>query len=316
MAANVQAQPAVAALTPPKERARSQNRVLRRFLRYRTAVLGLIIMIALLILVFFGSVALPYDLAVDPVPGSKLRAPSEAHFLGTDQIGRDVLARAVYGGQISLIIGVTAMLLSLLVGTLVGAVAGCYGGAVDNLLMRLTEAVLTIPRLFLLLTMSKFFGGRIPPLNLFGREFSGSVIVIVVILGITSWPSLARIVRAQILSIKQMEFVLAAESLGVTRRRILLRHILPNATATIIVSATLGIAGAIQSEAYISFLGLGVDSRTPTWGNMLNLAPRYLGSAPWMWLVPGALLLLTVLAVNFVGDGLRDALDPKSQKVL
>jgi peptide/nickel transport system permease protein len=315
MAANAQAQ--IATLNPAAaEQPRSQNRVLRRFLRHRAAVIGLVILIGLTLFVVFGSLFLPYTLAIDPAPADKLEAPSALHAMGTDQIGRDVLARAVYGGQISLIIGITAMLLSLVFGTLVGAVAGYYGGWADNLLMRMTEAVLTIPRLFLLLTMSKFFGGRIPTINLFGREFSGSVIVIVIILGITSWPGLARIVRAQILSLKQMEFVLAAESLGVRRRRILFRHILPNATATIIVSATLGIAGAIQSEAYISFLGLGVDSRTPTWGNMLQLAPRYLGSAPWMWLFPGALLLLTVLGVNFVGDGLRDALDPKSQKAL
>lgn len=292
----------------------NRNRTLRRFLRHRAAVLGLIIVTGLILFVFVGSAAFPYSLATDPDPINKLKAPGGAALMGTDQIGRDVLARAIYGGQISLIIGISAMLLSLLFGTVIGAIAGFYGGWVDNVLMRLTEAVLTIPRLFLLLTMSKFFGGRVPSLFLFGREFSGSVIVIVIILGITSWPGLARIVRSQILSLKQMEFVLAAESLGVRRMSVLFGHVLPNATATIIVSATLGIAGAIQSEAYISFLGLGVDSRTPTWGNMLNQAPKFLGSAPWMWLFPGALLVLTVLGVNFVGDGLRDALDPRSQR--
>jgi len=315
MAATTLPTPALpAALGAEVPSVKSGSRVLRRFLRHRAAVLGMIILIGLALFVVGGSLLLPYALAVDPAPRFKLQAPGAEHTFGTDQIGRDILARLVYGGQISLLIGITAMLLSLLVGTLIGALAGYYGGLLDSILMRLTEAVLTIPRLFLLLTMSKFFGGRVPPLVIGGREFSGSVIVIIVILGITSWPGLARIVRAQILSLRQMEYVLAAESLGVRRGRILFRHILPNATATIIVSATLGIASAIQSEAYISFLGLGVDSKTPTWGNMLQLAPRYLGSAPWMWLFPGALLLLTVLGVNFVGDGLRDALDPKSQK--
>jgi peptide/nickel transport system permease protein len=292
----------------------NSNRALRRFLGHKAAVFGMVILVGLILFIVGGSLVFPYSLAIDPVPLQKLKPPGVLHPLGTDQIGRDILARAIYGGQISLIIGITAMLLSLTVGTVIGAIAGYYGGVVDSALMRLTEAVLTIPRLFLLLTMSKFFGGRIPPLQFAGREFSGSVIVIIIILGITSWTSLARIVRAQILSLKQMEFVLAAESLGVPRTRILRAHILPNALATIIVSATLGIAGAIQSEAYISFLGLGVDSKTPTWGNMIQLAPGYLESAPWMWIVPGALLLITVLGVNFVGDGLRDALDPKNQK--
>jgi peptide/nickel transport system permease protein len=197
---------------------------------------------------------------------------------------------------------------------MVGAVAGYYGGLVDSLLMRLTEAVMTIPRLFLLLVLAKAFGGRVPTINLFGREFSGGVVVVIVVIGITSWTSLARIVRAQILSIRQMEFVTAAESLGVPGLRILIRHVLPNTLASIIVSATLGIAGAILSESYVSFLGLGVDYKTPTWGNLMQLGYKYIATAPWMWLFPGLLIVITVLSINFVGDGLRDALDPRSQK--
>jgi peptide/nickel transport system permease protein len=308
------ASPAIARLDRDSEAPNIQRRALKRFLKHRAAIVGAVILCGLIVFVAGGSLAYPYSLATDPAPRQKLLGPSVDHLMGTDQIGRDILARMVYGGQISLLIGISAMVLSLLLGTLIGAIAGFFGGVVDNILMRLTEAVLTIPRLFLLLTMSKFFGGRIPPVVIGGREFSGSVIVIIFIIGITSWTSLARIVRSQILSLKQMEFVLAADSLGVPRMRILFSHVLPNATAAIIVSATLGIAAAIQSEAYISFLGLGVDSRTPTWGNMLQTAPRYLGSAPWMWIFPGLALLVTTLGVNFVGDGLRDALDPRSQK--
>lgn len=317
MATSTQSEPLVGSLAgvrAPGDTSHSRNRALHRFLRHRAAVLGTILLIGLLLYIVIGMLAYPYSAATDPFPLIKLKAPSPAHLLGTDQIGRDVLARTVYGGQISLIIGVTAMLLSLFLGTTIGAISGYYGGLIDNLLMRFTDALLTIPRLFLLLTMSKFFGGRVPALVIGGREFSGSVIVIIVIIGVTSWTGLARIVRAQILSLKQMEYVLAAESIGVPRWRILIGHILPNALASIIVSATLGIASAILAEAYISFLGLGVDAKTPTWGNMLQTAPRYLGSAPWLWVFPGLLILLTVLGVNFMGDGLRDALDPRSAK--
>jgi peptide/nickel transport system permease protein len=289
-------------------------RALRRFRKHKMALFGTALLVGLLAFVVIGSFIVPYERAITPIVLEKLRAPSAEHPFGTDQIGQDVLARTIYGGQLSLIIGVSAMLLSITVGTMVGAVAGYYGGLVDSLLMRLTEAVMTIPRLFLLLVLAKAFGGRVPAINLFGREFSGGVVVVIVVIGITSWTSLARIVRAQILSIRQMEFVTAAESLGVPGLRILIRHVLPNTLASIIVSATLGIAGAILSESYVSFLGLGVDYKTPTWGNLMQLGYKYIATAPWMWLFPGLLIVITVLSINFVGDGLRDALDPRSQK--
>jgi peptide/nickel transport system permease protein len=300
-------------LTTPIERPDS-GRAWRRFRRHRMALLGAALMIGLLLFVVVGSLVHSYDYATKPNVLNKLKPPGAEHWWGTDQIGQDVLARAVYGGQLSLIIGVSSMTVSIVLGTGIGAVAGYFGGVVDNLLMRFTEAILTIPRLFLLLTMSKFLGGRVPTLMIGGREFSGSVVVIILIIGITSWTSLARIVRAQVLSLKQMEFVTAAESIGTPRWKILTRHILPNTLASIIVSATLGIAGAILSESYVSFLGLGVDAKTPTWGNMLQLGYKYLSNAPWMWIFPGILIVLTVLGINFVGDGLRDALDPRSRQ--
>ncbi|MBU1662905.1 MAG: ABC transporter permease, partial [Chloroflexi bacterium] len=173
-----------------------------------------------------------------------------------------------------------------------------------------TEAMFNIPQLFLLLVMAKFFGGKIPNLTFLGREFSGSVIVIIVIIGITSWMYLARIVRVNFLSLKEREFVLAAHTTGTSNVSIIFNHILPNSIAPIIVSGTLSVANAIISEAYISFLGLGVQPPTATWGNMLEGAYNYIETAPWLWIFPGSLIVLTVLSINFVGDGLRDALDP------
>ncbi len=293
---------------------KTENRAWRRFRKHRMAMLGLLLLIGMILFVVVGSILIPYERATVPAVRNRLQAPSETALFGTDQLGQDVLARAIYGGQLSLLIGTSAMLLSILIGTFVGAVAGYYGGVIDNLLMRFTEAIMTIPRLFLLLVLAKYFGGRIPSLPFFGRELSGGVLVVVIVIGITSWTSLARIVRAQILSLKNMEFVTAAESLGVPNRRILIRHVLPNTLASIIVSATLGIAGAILSESYVSFLGLGVDAKTPTWGNMMQMGYRYISTAPWMWLFPGVLIVISVLCINFIGDGLRDALDPRSQK--
>ena len=239
--------------------------------------------------------------------------PSLDHPFGTDTIGRDALARTIYGGQISLIIGLLAVLIENIIGITIGALAGYYGGKVDALLMRFTEAMLNIPEIFLLIVMAKFFGGKVPELNLLGRDFSGSVVVIVVIIGLTSWMYLARIVRAEFLTLKENEFVLAARATGTSNFEIIFRHILPNSIAPIVVSATLGVANAILAEAYISFLGLGVQPPTATWGNMLDGANNYLESAPWLWFFPGMLILLTVLSINFLGDGLRDALDPHSR---
>ena len=243
----------------------------------------------------------------------KFQAPSGAHPFGTDKIGRDILARTIYGGQISIIIGIFAAVVEVVVGVLVGAIAGYFGGWLDDLLMRLTEAMLIIPPLFLLIVLAKSLGGKLPEIHLLGRDFSGSVIVIILVIGLTSWMYLARIVRANILSLKEMDFISAARAIGVSHARIIFVHLLPNTIAPIIVSATLGVANAILSEAYVSFLGLGVQGATATWGNMLDGAYQYLETAPWLWFFPGLLILITVLGVNFVGDGLRDAFDPRSR---
>lgn len=286
-----------------------------RFRRHKMALFGVSTLILLILYCFGGAFILSEQYANFNDTSIALQPPSAAHPFGTDVIGRDILARTIYGGQISLLIGMTAMLLEVTLGIVIGALAGYFGGWFDNLLMRFTEAVLIIPQIFLLLVMAKFFAGDIPDVALFGRQFSGSVIVIIVIIGITSWPYLARIVRAEFLSIKENEFVLAARATGTSTPEIIFLHILPNCVAPIVVSATLGVANAITLEAYISFLGLGVRPPTATWGNMLEGAYNYIETAWWLWLFPGLLILLIVLGINFVGDGLRDALDPRSRTV-
>jgi peptide/nickel transport system permease protein len=287
--------------------------VWRRFRRHKMAMFGAITLVLLFVYSFGGALVLSEKYANFADTPLRLSSPSAQHPFGTDTIGRDVLARTIYGGQISLLIGLLAVLIENVIGILVGALAGYYGGLVDSILMRITEAMLNIPEIFLLIVMAKFFGGQIPELDLFGRTFSGSVVVIVLIIGFTSWMYLARIVRAQFLSLKENEFILAARAIGTSNFEIIFRHILPNSIAPIIVTATLGVANAILAEAYISFLGLGVQPPTATWGNMLDGANNYLESAPWLWFFPGLLILLTVLSINFLGDGLRDAIDPRSR---
>jgi peptide/nickel transport system permease protein len=287
----------------------------RRFRRHKMAIFGAVILILLFLYSFGGALFLSEDYANFTNTILRLDSPSTQHPFGTDTVGRDILARTIYGGQISLLIGLTAVLMETFLGILIGALAGYYGGVLDSILMRITEAMLNIPEIFLLIVMAKFFGGKIPDLNILGRIFSGSVVVIVLIIAVTSWMYLARIVRAEFLSLKENEFVLAARATGTKNIEIIFRHILPNSIAPIVVSATLGVANAILAEAYISFLGLGVRPPTATWGNMLDSANNYIESAPWLWFFPGLLILLTVLSINFLGDGLRDALDPRGRAI-
>jgi peptide/nickel transport system permease protein len=287
----------------------------RRFKRHKLALAGGVLLIVLFLYAFGGALFFSESYANHNDTSMHLTAPTLTHPFGTDTIGRDILARTIYGGQISLLIGLFAVTIETFLGILVGALAGYYGGVVDAVLMRITEAMLNIPEIFLLIVMAKFFGGKIPELHLFGRDFSGSVIVIILIIGLDSWMYLARIVRAEFLSLKENDFVLAARATGTSNFEIIFRHILPNSIAPIVVTATLGIANAILAEAYISFLGLGVQPPTATWGNMLDSANNYLETAPWLWFFPALLILLTVLSINFLGDGLRDALDPRSRAI-
>ncbi len=285
----------------------------RRFRRHKMALAGAVVIVLLFVYAFGGALLYSEADANFTDTGLRLTGPTAAHPFGTDTVGRDILIRTIYGGQISLLIGLTAVILETIIGVLIGALAGYYGGKIDTILMRFTEAALNIPQLFLLIVMAKFFGGAIPDVTVLGRTFSGSVVVIILIIGLTSWMYLARIVRAEFLSVKENEFILAARAIGTPNWEIIFKHILPNSIAPIVVSATLGVANAILAEAYISFLGLGVQPPTATWGNMLDGSYNYIKTAPWLWIFPGLLIVLTVLSINFVGDGLRDALDPRSR---
>lgn len=292
----------------------------KRFLRHRAAVAGGIGLLLIIFAVIAGSFVYSADYVnkVDVVnrlqpPSWMANPPTMEHPMGTDSTGRDILARIIYGGQISLIIGFLAVTVSLIVGVLVGALAGYYGGVVDAVLMRFTEAMLAIPSLLLLIVVSKMLLGQVPTLHILGRDISGSVVIVILVIGLFGWMYEARIVRSSFLSVREQEFITAARALGVKDNRIMWRHILPNVLAPIIVNATLGLAVAIITEAYVSFLGLGVQDPTPSWGNILNQALSFIVRGVWwLWFFPSLMIILTLLCVNFVGDGLRDALDPRS----
>ena len=287
----------------------------RRFLHHRMAVFGLILLTTIVLFITVGAlfVSEQYANTVDVM--NRFAAPTPAHPFGTDQVGRDILARTIYGGQISLMIAVIAVSISMTLGTFVGLIAGFYNGTrfgwLDSILMRLVEALLSIPTLILLLLLSRTLAGNTSTLLFLGRELSATVVAIILIIGFTGWMGLSRIVRSLVLSLKQQDFVLAARSMGARDGRIIFVHILPNCVAVIVVSATLAIGAAIITEAYLSFLGFGVMPPTATWGNILQRAQDVLQRAWWMWMAPGFLIVLTVLAINFIGDGLRDALDPR-----
>lgn len=279
----------------------SQLRMIgRRFLRNRLAVVGATILFLLYALAIFA----PY-LAKEPmdfinVP-NRLMSPSLEYPMGTDNLGRDILSRLIWGSRISLSVGFVAMGMAVTIGTVVGAVAGFYGGTwIDIVLMRIAEAIDIIPTFFLLITIVAV----VPP-NIFN---------IMLIIGITSWPSLAYIVRGQFLSLRQRDYTEASRAMGAKDARLIFRHILPNAAAAIIVSATLRIGGAILTESGLSFLGLGTQPPQISWGQMLAMGRPFLRNAPWIAMWPGVAIFLVVLSFNFMGDGLRDALDPKMKR--
>jgi peptide/nickel transport system permease protein len=277
-----------------------------QFRHHRGAMAGVFIFAFIVFIVIFG----PYIWTTDPqFIDTKARnvLPSFAHPMGTDNIGRDIFAQVMRGGRVSLAVGVTAMLLALLVGTLVGVLAGYYR-RLDGPLMRLTDLFLALPLLPLLLVIIMLFRDTLRAA--FGPE-SGIFLLIVFIIGITSWMHTARIVRGDVLAVKEREFVMAAKSVGTPGHRIILRHVLPNVLSPIMVSATLGIAGAIITESALSFLGLGFPSDFPTWGRLLFDGANFMTLTPARVIWPGLAISLTVLSINFIGDGLRDALDPR-----
>ncbi len=280
-----------------------------QFRRNKLAVLGL----SLITLIVLGVAIGPYFYRVDPKAINILEAsvpPSPAHPFGTDDLGRDMLARCLYGGRISLSVGVVAMLIAMLVGTSIGLFSG-YITRLDNLLMRFTDMMLTLPQIPLLLVAMSLF--RDPLRMRFGLEL-GAFIMVVTIIGLFGWMPTARMVRGSVLSLKRKEFVEAAVNVGVRSNGIMWRHILPNTLAIIIVAATISVASAILTESTLSFLGLGFPSDVPTWGSLLYENRNYMVKSPWMVMFPGLLISLTILAINFMGDGLRDALDPRQRQ--
>lgn len=274
----------------------SPNSLWSRFLNRRLAVLGAGIVLALVVL----SLCAPWLTHFDPNAQDlafRLQGPSLRHWLGTDEFGRDVWTRMLYGGRVSLSVGLIAVFIATLIGVIVGAVAGYFGGWVDQVLMRTVDIVLCIPTLFLILMLIVFIGP--------------SLFNIMLIIGLTSWTELSRLVRAEFLTLKHRDYVQAARALGATHGRIIFRHILPNALAPVFVSATFGVAGAILLESGLSFLGLGVQPPYPSWGNILTAGKDYITQAWWLTLAPGLAIFLTVLGYNLLGDGLRDILDPR-----
>jgi peptide/nickel transport system permease protein len=313
------AEPNVAAVNLIREQASQAltpgQLVWRRLLKHRMAVLGGIGVILLLLFIIGGSIVVPESKANEVDLLSRLTGPTGTHWFGTDSVGRDVFYRIIYGGQISLFIGILAVVLAVSLGTIIGGVAGFYGGWVDAVLMRFTEAMLAIPSLFLLIVLAKFIGRNVAQVTIMGRTFSGSIGIVILVIGLTSWMYLARIMRASVLSLKEREFISASQALGASDSRIFFKHLVPNTMGPIIVSSTLGLANAILTEAYVSFLGLGVQQPTSTWGNMMQQAQSFLiRGAWWMWVFPSVFIVLIILCINLVGDGLRDAFDPRSSR--
>jgi peptide/nickel transport system permease protein len=277
----------------------SRNSVWRRFLRNRRAVVGSILLLLFILIALFAPLIAPFE-PDEQFLDQRLQPPSSTYLMGVDGLGRDVFSRALYAAQVSIPIGIFAMLVSITVGVTIGLLSGFLGGWVDSLLMRLTDMLLAFPVFFLVLTITTLFGRTIP--------------VLILVLGLTSWGVNARVVRGQVLSLREKEFVEAARSLGAGGRGIIWRHIFPNILPLIIVDATLRVALVILIEGGLSFLGVGVQPPTPSWGNMVAEGGSLLRRAWWVSVFPGAFLFLCTISFNLVGDGLRDALDPRMKQ--
>ena len=267
-----------------------------RLRRNRMAVAGLILVLGLFAVALLAPWLAPYDPNFIDLK-QVLMPPGPAHLLGTDTLGRDVLSRVIFGARISLLVGFVAVGIATLIGVLVGALAGYYGGAMDALLMRLVDLMLCFPTLFLILAVIAVLGP--------------SIWNIMVVIGVTGWMGVARLVRAEFLSLREREFVVAARALGASDARLIWRHLLPNALTPVMVSATLGVAGAILTESALSFLGLGVQPPTPSWGNILTMGKDNIEIAWWLSVFPGLAILVTVMSYNLLGEGIREAVDPR-----
>ncbi|MGE0715612.1 MAG: ABC transporter permease [Alphaproteobacteria bacterium] len=274
------------------------RRILRRFARHRAALLGGCVVLTLCLSALLAPVIAPHDpIRLDTAYRFLAPFQNPVFLLGTDELGRDTLSRLLYGGRVSLTVGLVAMATTVVTGSVIGIVSGYLGGWADTVLMRFVDTMLCFPQVFLLLVVAAF----VPP----------TLLSISLIIGLTSWMEVARIVRSEILHLKQQDFVQAARALGAGGTRIMFRELLPNTMAPILVAATLKVAGAVLMESYISYLGYGVQPPLASWGNMLTNAQGYFDTVPWLAILPGVMITLTVMGFNFLGDGLRDALDPR-----
>jgi peptide/nickel transport system permease protein len=274
--------------------------ITKRFFKHKLAVVGLIIFTIMAIIAVFAPVFAP--LSPYEIKGEFSSAPSSAHILGTDQVGRDLLSRLIYASRVSLSVGIGAVAIYITIGTILGALAGYFGKWIDMIIMRLTDIFMSFPYLMVILVLVSVVGP--------------SLFNIILVIGLLGWPSVARLVRGCVLSVKEMDYIKSGVALGYSAPKIVFQHILPNCLAPILVNATFGIASAIILETSLSFLGMGVQPPAASWGNMLTEAQSLtvLGTQPWLWIPPGLMIILSVLSINFMGDGLRDALDPKSFK--
>lgn len=272
--------------------------ITRRFFKHKLAVVGLVIFTLIVLVALFAPVLAP--LSPYAVQGEFAAAPSAAHILGTDQVGRDLFSRLLYAARVSLSVGIGAVAIYIFIGTVLGAMAGYFGKWVDAVIMRLTDIFMSFPYLMVILVLVSIVGP--------------SLFNLIVVIGLLGWPSVARLVRGSVLAVKEMDYIKSGVALGYSAPKIVFQHILPNCLAPILVNATFGVASAIILETSLSFLGMGVQPPTASWGNMLTEAQSLtvLGTQPWLWIPPGLMIVLSVLSINFMGDGLRDALDPKS----
>lgn len=274
----------------------NRTRFWRAFRRNRVAVIGLIIITLMGLSALLAPYIAPYD-PIEPHYTARLAPPSAEFLLGTDELGRDLLSRLLYGARISLVIGFVAQGVAISIGVTLGLIAGWYGGWIDDIIMRITDVFFAIPGLMFLIVWVTIFEPN--PISIF------------LALGLISWPSNVRMMRGQVLGLKELDYVTSAKSIGATTPHILLHHILPNAIGPMVVLASLGVAGVILSESILSFLGLGIQIPTPSWGTMVNTGKSYLTTAWWYSIFPGLTIMLTVLGFNFLGDGLLDAMQPK-----
>ncbi len=291
--------------TLPEARGHDSMRTMvwRRFRRHPGALVGSVVLGILVLSILLVSYS-PYNPERSDIM-NKLQAPSLKHPFGTDPLGRDMLTRVLYGGRASLRVGLMAMFITLIIGVPIGATAGYFGGWVDNVLMRITDTALTLPNLLVLILLSAIM--REVEFPLFQKN---NVVTIAAVIGLLSWMTIARLMRASFMTLREMDFVIAARGVGANSFRIILRHILPNAIGPMIVEGTLVVGYAIMEEAGLSFLGFGIQPPTPSWGNLLSNAQTHLTKHPWLAIFPGLMIFLAIISINYIGDGLRDAFDP------